>query len=768
MNNFKGLNTINSFPMSNNEASSSKTNDKESGLNKSKSWENLERKQPHRAAKRVINYKETRTYTKIQVGEDIDFSRRSTLTPRSPTTVQQNFEQGEISDNSEIEDSEVSFKAVTPQNQSSPNSVVNSDKEELHIEEDFLSTENNIDKTLHLKTPLKAKAVEPSSSKEITNQNQTLTKINLFSKNNATSDIAKSLGLGQSESISSQELVNRRNSENFQEEIDLNLGQNNTGRRNNEILGEIIENIDNEQNNTAIMADMWLKMAKQVPDISSTDTPDKIYEAVGKLRQYGKMVPGEQLESFFNQISGKVDSEMRKYILKTENLKTVDDLCDLLEEKFVSKGSYMKNFEELQTIKKRKGETFTNFGKRIIKLKELSDKQYLFRHKNDSNIRGSPDLEYIALNSFMKYIRTCPALLIAIGNPVNVQVALDAVEKYEPDLDIAVIDDEPLKPVVAQTNCFTKKLIGCQKCTNLGHEAFYCPATNCIYCTSSMHKSAECNEIPTEYKINVICKECRGPSHTIDTCPQRDSEDTYCQYCQAANSHKANVCEVAINFTRQNDMNNRFKSLTLSNENKGMEAARWVARQAAGQSQGNKACYICGDVRHLANQCPKRGNQNSQRGFGRGFHQGGFNGNKGQNFTPNQNRNYNQNYNQNFNASRGNRNYNGNFHRNGHFGQANFRGRGNARMPTYQHFPQNFGNFPNMAEHQMYQNNFDHPGYMSTSNFGPWSNPFYQNQPTQALTNNPFYQTQPPRAITNNAGKTPNPTVAMAESTSGN
>ena len=75
-------------------------------------------------------------------------------------------------------------------------------------------------------------------------------------------------------------------------------------------------------------------------------------------------------------------------------------------------------------------------------MKELIDKQYLFRHRDQENITRSQDLEVIALNSFLKYVRTCPALLIAIGNPKNIQEAVEATEKYEPDLDIAEVDEE--------------------------------------------------------------------------------------------------------------------------------------------------------------------------------------------------------------------------------------------------------------------------------------------------------------------------------------
>ena len=90
------------------------------------------------------------------------------------------------------------------------------------------------------------------------------------------------------------------------------------------------------RNGNVIMADMWLKMDKLAPEISSRDNTDRIYEAVDKLRQYEKLVPNDQWDMFLKQISGKFDSEIRKYVIKEQaKLTNNDELCDFIEEKFV-------------------------------------------------------------------------------------------------------------------------------------------------------------------------------------------------------------------------------------------------------------------------------------------------------------------------------------------------------------------------------------------------------------------------------------------------
>lgn len=337
------------------------------------------------------------------------------------------------------------------------------------------------------------------------------------------------------------------------------------------------------------------------------------------------------------QISGKFDSEIRKYVSKDETLTTIDKLCDFIEQKFISKGSYLKNFAELQSMKKRKGENFSEFGKRILKMKETIDKQYLFRNRNNDEVRQTQDIEIIALNQFLKYVRTCPALLIALGDPRNIQEAVDTMERKEPEIDIAETEEENVKPTTAQTNNIKRKMILCQTCAKDGHEAFFCPVNPCIYCKSSMHKSAECNEVSRNTKINVVCKECKIPGHTIDPCPQRKDNENYCQYCQAANVHSANTCEIAKNLTKMKEINDRMNNLSLDRTDDSMTNARWLSRKTIPNMRQPQPCWICGDERHFARNCWQ--NQNRRGGARK---RGYYRGNYQQNQSYGQDRNYGQ------------------------------------------------------------------------------------------------------------------------------
>lgn len=110
---------------------------------------------------------------------------------------------------------------------------------------------------------------------------------------------------------------------------------------NNENLGVEQAGLSNQNNiqeaRPTNMTEMWLKMAKQVPDMSVRDAPDNLYEAVGKLRRYGALVPETQWELFLRQILGKMDNEMSKYVEKERNLTNSEKLAEFLEEKFINK-----------------------------------------------------------------------------------------------------------------------------------------------------------------------------------------------------------------------------------------------------------------------------------------------------------------------------------------------------------------------------------------------------------------------------------------------
>ena len=227
-----------------------------------------------------------------------------------------------------------------------------------------------------------------------------------------------------------------------------------------------------------------------------------------------------------------------------------------------------------------------------------------------------------------------------------------------------------------------------------------------------MHKSAE-------------CKECKLPGHTIDPCPQRNDSESYCQFCQAANAHSANNCEVIVNLTRMNTSNDLMKNLSLEKTDENMEKARWQSRNAVPNRGQPPSCWNCGDQRHFARNCPQNSPSQNRGGFSRGrgdYQRGGYRGNnwENQNQNPNENRNNNNGYPRN------------QFHRGGYRGRGNpnYRNRDNGNaQPNYgqNNFPNYFNSFPFMP--QMIPNFY--PPYLFNQQI-----PNNQNRPAQMRVEN--------------------------------
>ena len=268
----------------------------------------------------------------------------------------------------------------------------------------------------------------------------------------------------------------------------------------------------------------------------------------------------------------------------------------------------------------------------------------------------------------------------------------------------------------------------CQKCSKTGHEALFCPISPCLYCKSTLHKSVECDIVSRDLKINVICKECKQANHTINKCEKRTDSETYCEICQAANIHTANSCDLAAKLSREAELLHAMNAMA-------------VAPALGGQFRGQgPTCFICGDPRHLARQCPRAGYNQPQRGYARGRGgmargRGHFGGHPNGYFNPQMNRNsgYQNNYKPNFEVQNNpGQGFGGRiFIRGGPFRRGNFQPRGRGYPKGYQNFqnwaPQNFDG-QNFNE-QNYQQSY--PQIMPSQNNG-W-NPNWNQIPWTAI-----------------------------------
>lgn len=229
----------------------------------------------------------------------------------------------------------------------------------------------------------------------------------------------------------------------------------------------------------------------------------------------------------------------------------------------------------------------------------------------------------------------------------------------------------------------------------------------------------------------MICKLCSSPNHTIDLCPNKTDNITYCQYCQSSNCYAsrcekmkmAKTCSMCGDQDHGDEKNCPINQVAIRNNQQSIQ------RRTLGP------CYNCQGP-HIVANCPQRAgssqnqqiqtyrdqnrqNYNYRGNFGRGyqnngprtFYRGGSNQNnmQTQNYNSSQNNtNFNPNYRGGF-GFRGNGNYRGNYNPNfrGNY-NPNYRGGYNSGYQNYRgQRPQNDPNLHqmrNLFENWMLQN----------------------------------------------------------------
>lgn len=634
------------------------------------------RRHLRRKASEGKNYKETKTYNKNQNKIDlnsVDITIKSNKTPRTPPTDRKIFDKKDFSE--QFADSE----------------------EEETFEKDIAEG--------HQSTP--------------TNKTELASEITIIQNNFETSDKDTS----ESENVTSAKID--KNSH-----LEISLKQSTSVLKNS-----TLENFEplskGNHSEMAPMSSETHKCLKKCPNISSDDSRNDIRENVEKLRMLGKQIPSDDVQQFIQAIAPNFDCEIRDAIRNEDKLETIDQICDYIIQKYVLKGNFNQKFKELGELKKKRSETYADFGKRIVKFKNDLIKLAGYKKESTSLEGRTVVIEELALTTYIKSLRKYLSLVYKFGTPKNVTEAQKFVESAENEISFSDDEEEDAEKPNKAINSFTPRKgaidPNCQRCSKQGHESFFCPITACLYCKSNLHKSAECDAVAREVKIAVICKECKQANHTINKCEKKNDNEIYCEICQAANIHTANSCDLAAKLSQETDLVDAMNT--------------WMTMSPASPAQQfrnfNQGCYVCGDFRHLARQCP-RGHNQPQRGFARG-HGNPFRGRGNFNASPQNNLNrqlppqqgYQNNYNPNYNGQNNyGQNFNGRtFHRGGGFRRGNFNGRGRG-------YTRNYGNFQNYGHPQSYNGQnypFSYPQMSLGQNYNwsqmPWAQQNVGEQP---------------------------------------
>lgn len=542
----------------------------ENDKKRSKSAE-TQRDRIHRAAKKVLNYKETKTYNKnlvIPACKNSDVAG-SAITP-------------------EIEDSSCSaFK--------SSNLTARSPTKNINLVNPFQSPPDEFD--------IEKKNIRKQNP-ELTDDDSEKENENLTPKKKPHDILLKDFLNPHLVSPSNNERlllkISTQSNENSEQETQLNISNSPTDPPSNLFSLQNISKSDPilriKSHKMATLNEQTYKILKKCPNISVDDSKHETRENVEKIRSLSRQIPEEDIKGFIEAIKSNFDCEIREAIENEKGLDTVDKICDFVIQKFLLKGNFDQKLKELGEMKKKKSETYGDFGRRLTKFKNDLVKIGGYKSSPELTLGRKTVAEGLALNTYIKGLKKYLAMVHKFGIPKTVEEAQKYVEMAEMEINFS--DEEVEEEVIPKKTVNmlkSRKLPTCQQCDNASHEAFFCPVSACLYCGSNMHKSAECSD--SDAKIKVICKECHTVGHTIDRCPKKSEEDHFCQICQEANAHTAKNCGVGSKLMKKIEtLTDSVNTLNISPANRG---------QIGHQRPGNLGCHICGDTNHFMRNCPQ-------------------------------------------------------------------------------------------------------------------------------------------------------------------
>lgn len=260
-------------------------------------------------------------------------------------------------------------------------------------------------------------------------------------------------------------------------------------------------------------------------------------------------------------------------------------------------------------MKKKSSESYTDFGTRIIKFKNDLIKMAKYKEDDNKFVRRKTNIEDEALKLYIKSLRKHLTLVFKYGDPKTIQEAREMVEKAEERFEFSEEEDsedeQKKKKEVNKIKARENHTAKCQ-CCNLSleensHEALTCTLTACVYCRSSMHICSCCNVVPEYSRLKMTCKLCFSSSHTIDLCPDKIPNTTYCQYCQSHTCY-ATKCEKI----------RRLKVCAMCGDTEHEAGTNCFINNANAGTQQNQnfrrtpgPCFNCQGP-HNVNQCPQR------------------------------------------------------------------------------------------------------------------------------------------------------------------
>ena len=217
-------------------------------------------------------------------------------------------------------------------------------------------------------------------------------------------------------------------------------------------------------------------------------------------------------ESLINVIKTKLCGAAYN-LIKYKNFATWADLKPILQQQYLEKRTIAQLQTELVNSRQRSNEDVITFANRLERLTlDLTDACITSEGEDAADVIQS-------LNN-----KCClKAFVDGLNNPIRLVIKASRFPTFEEAVAAACEEERSTKTSKFHNNFRTTNQINCFKCGKRNHKAEDCYSSLPRYPKTEIKTETNIN------KVNVTCRYCKKPGHTIEQCRKRQYNNSRAQ-----------------------------------------------------------------------------------------------------------------------------------------------------------------------------------------------------------------------------------------------
>ncbi|XP_058807596.1 uncharacterized protein LOC131673547 [Phymastichus coffea] len=311
-------------------------------------------------------------------------------------------------------------------------------------------------------------------------------------------------------------------------------------------------------------------------------------EYISTLKEVKDIIDDIDERNLTKLLKIKIKGEVKEAI-RGSKVENITDLINVIRTLYPIKEDIHALYAKVRQISQEEDESIVHYTNRlrqlVLRIKELNkweDTTAIERTQFEAT------LDKEAAKSYRKGLKA--EIRYEIGPGTTVQEMSTRAIDIESDIEKRKYTTKPNRNYTYSNNkeeFQETKILICQICREFSHEALFCRTAACVYCKGTDHFSNSCKRVPK--KINLICKFCSQPSHSISACRLNKRQNIHCQYCQEM-GHEVDQCAHISNYEACWKCNETgHNPINCKND----------------QTLKQKKCENCEKIGHTVQQCPE-------------------------------------------------------------------------------------------------------------------------------------------------------------------